>query len=181
KNRRARRIWRVVAGVLIAFVVLMLLFILLAVVLGFVRTSSAGSMSMELGEPPALAVSFAEQQIAAALGTYSWEYQSGGGVLGTESDAAPLYETDIPVLSVTEETVTVCMKFEMAPDMISVQCWDESFWSDDADMLVVRTVATDGETIEAQAGYVYQVTAVWDDADGYSGTVNYSFCLELAE
>ncbi|MCD7756885.1 MAG: hypothetical protein LUH45_01745 [Clostridiales bacterium] len=49
-----------------------------------------------------------------------------------------------------------------------------------SDLLVVQTAATDGETIEARAGYVYQVTAVWNDADGYSGTVNYSFCLELA-
>ncbi|MCD7846283.1 MAG: helix-turn-helix domain-containing protein [Oscillospiraceae bacterium] len=184
KNRRARRIWRVAAGVLIAFVVLNLLFILLAVVLGFVGTST-GSESMALGEPPILVVSFEEQQVTAALGTYSWEYQSGGAVLGTESDAAPLYEMDIPVLSVTEEDVTVSLLFEMTPDTVSVQCWDDSFWETDwdnvSDLLVVQTAATDGETMEARAGYVYQVTAVWKDAEGYSGTVNYSFCLELAE
>lgn len=140
-------------------------------------------MSIELGEPPALVVSFEEQQVTAALGTYSWEYKSGGAVLGTESDAAPLYETEIPVLSVAEEDVTVSLLFEMTPDTVSVQCWDDSFWETDwdnvSDQLVVQTAATDGETIEAQAGYVYQVTAVWNDADGYSGTVNYSFCLEL--
>ena len=132
-----------------------------------------------LKEPPALAVINDNISCDTLLGTYSWQYPNNDGTTtGIEADSAhPLDCKDLLVPLETKET-TAILHFHEEPDaIISVQCWSDENWSDQAAKSEGETVTFNGNELELKpGGYIYEVKAEWSTENGYGGgTANYSF------
>lgn len=196
KNRRARRVWKVIIGIVIAFAVLTTaLFALnysafLTLVPpannGNSDESSASDLLQEIDntvvlEPPALSVICGESFIDALLGGYSWTIINSDETATTtiaDSSAHPsAYKDSLSPPVETAET-TATLRFTEEPDTIlSVQCWSDELL--DEDTTSSEEVAVDGNVIELKAGgYIYEIAAEWNTEEGYGGTARYIVYLE---
>ena len=72
---------------------------------------------------------------------------------------------------------TAALRFTEEPDeIVSVQCWRDSHWSDTS--AAGEDVAYSGTAIDLRSGgYVYEIVARWDSDSGYGGTARYSFYI----
>lgn len=196
KNRRARRIWKVIIGIVIALAVLTTAIFALAYPIsltivsppnnGNSDESSAPDLLQEVDntvvlEPPALSVICGESSIDALLGGYSWTIINSDETATTtiaDSSAHPsAYKDSLsPPVETTETTAT--LRFTEDPDTIlSVQCWSDELL--DEDTTSSEEVAVDGNVIELKAGgYIYEIAAEWDTEKGYGGTARYVIYLE---
>ena len=72
---------------------------------------------------------------------------------------------------------TAALRFQAEPDsIVDVRCWSDAHWSDpDAE---AEPCALDGNTLQLKpGGYIYEVTARWDDSQGSGGTACYAFYI----
>ena len=142
-----------------------------------------------LTRPPALTVWIGEDSAEALLGTYSWDYDAGGGTwAGVESDSAhPLdAEAWMPHLQVLPETSSAddppaaVLEFEVEPDEVQVCCWSDAHWGNTA--AESETAPLHGNSVMLKdSGYIYEVIAAWNSGDHYHGTAHYSFYVTLAQ
>lgn len=152
--------------------------------------SSGGAVTV-LAQPPALAVigTLDETYHDALLGGYSWQSKNADGTFtDTEADSAhPLAcKAQLsPALEMTyDHTLNLLFPEGAMPDeIVRVRCWSDASWGKTAD---------GGETVRVQGsadgggyaiplkpgGYIYEVTARWDTADGYGGTASYAFYVK---
>ncbi len=138
--------------------------------------------SVRLEKPPLLTVISDEDAHDALLGTYSWWYENGDGTSADiEVDHAhPLdCEAWLPPLETTSPTAV--LHFAEEPDrIVSIRCWSDDNWSDSTAESEDITVM--GNEIELKiGGYIYEVTAKWNNENGYGGTAYYSFYVKLSE
>ena len=131
-----------------------------------------------LTEPPALTVICGDTAAGALLGTYSWQWQSSGGPWeGTASDSAHPLDCRELLLPLETGEETAALRFQAEPDsIVDVRCWSDAHWSDpDAE---AEPCAFDGSTLQLKpGGYIYEVTAQWDDSQGSGGTAHYAFYI----
>lgn len=131
-----------------------------------------------LKEPPALTVICGDTAAGALLGTYSWQWQAPSGSWeGVASDSAHPLDCQEFLLPLETEEETAVLRFQAEPGSImDVRCWSDAHWSDpDAE---AEPCAFDGSTLQLKpGGYIYEVTAQWDDSQGSGGTAHYAFYL----
>ena len=159
----------------------------------------SGGMAQEtivLKEPPALTVLYGDNNSIEALkGTYSWMYQNEDGTwTGMEADSIhPLAAKEympslqlLPVVTDSNSHLKVKLQWDIAPDEITVRCWDEADWGQtdaESEELPVRTLTVDSDpatepaaSVELKDGScVYEVIAAWNSAEQYNGNARYSF------
>ncbi|MBD5467659.1 MAG: hypothetical protein HDR21_05850 [Lachnospiraceae bacterium] len=140
------------------------------------------SAPVRLEKPPLLTVISDETAHDALLGMYSWQRENGDGTsTGIEVDHAhPLdCEAWLPPLETTSQTAV--LRFTEEPDQIvSIRCWSDENWSDPNAESEDITVM--GNEIELKiGGYIYEVTAEWNNESGYGGTAHYSFYVKRSE
>ena len=132
-----------------------------------------------LEQPPVLTVVSDETAMTALLGTYSWQRKNAdGSVTSVETDSPHPLDCE-ELLSPPLETAeaTAALRFTEEPDeIVSVQCWRDSHWSDTS--AAGEDVAYSGTAIDLRSGgYVYEIVARWDSDSGYGGTARYSFYI----
>lgn len=146
-------------------------------------------------EMPDLVVAGTVGTVEAGKGTSSWIYKNEDGtetaVMADSQHPLAMVET-MPVLEMlpnyfshTDPSV-VSLQFysygnAMPPDSIRVLCWRENSNAEDAEDIEV--IRDDGEIALKlkDSNYIYEVTAVWNSADLYSGTVRYHFRVKTLD
>lgn len=141
--------------------------------------------------PPKLAISSAYRSIPTNRGTYTWKEF---GQYGTSRSASleTLHPLDAqrytPVLRInaadSAQNVTLAFEAGMEADSVSVRAWDTAYWGADDSAPSVKVPVTQDD--EGRIGFallsydaVYEVHAVWDSADDYSGDAYYSFATSI--
>lgn len=141
---------------------------------------NSGDAPVVLDSPPWLAVVSEDTSVGAVTGTYSWENpQADGTIRSVEADSPhPLDCRDLLCpLDTTENTAR--LDFGHDPDAIlSVRRWSDALWGQTG--AEPEDVPADGLTISlAPGGWVYEVTARWDDQGYGGGTASYCFYIDL--
>lgn len=155
---------------------------------------SSGEAVTVLEQPPAMAVigTLDETYHDALQGGYSWQSKNADGTFtDTEADGAhPLAcKTQLsPALEMTyDHTLNLLFPEGAAPDeIVRVRCWSDASWGNTAaeseTVAVCGSAAGSDYAIELKpGGYIYEVTARWDTADGYGGTASYAFYVKGIE
>lgn len=142
--------------------------------------------------PPALTVTCGESQTQALKGTCSWTWLNADGTstsiasdslhpLQAREYMTPLY---LPAPLSDADPLTADLRFEAAPDQVSIRRWSGNDWDRiDAQSEVVEVSVDDEKSSEDRSfkisledgQYVYEVTAEWNHEEQYGGTASYSF------
>ncbi|MBZ5199847.1 hypothetical protein HU147_01350 [Planomicrobium chinense] len=120
-------------------------------------------------KPPSLTVTIHEEEIAAALGAYTWSYfdQEAGGMVAVEAESLPPSKLaggrKAPAVNLA---TSIKLKFEEEPISYKVNIWDT------ADKLKgsFKEVQLNGESGRT----VYEVVATWEQ-----GASHYVFPLNV--
>ena len=144
-------------------------------------------------EPPDLTVIYNSDSFTAFKGTYSWSYSNGDGTEGgIENDSAhPLEAKEyMQPITMTSETLTAYLRWEVTPDKVTVRCWSEKHWNDiyikgvDVPVDIAGTDFVLGEdsefaglhTLQLEKGeYIYEVIAAWNSHPDFHGVAHYGF------
>ena len=133
--------------------------------------------------------------VEAGKGTSSWIYKNEDGtesaVMADSQHPLSLVET-MPVLEMLPDYFshtdpnTVTLWFyssgnELPPDKIEVLCWSEKCPTDDPERIAVTRDNGEIALKLKDGNYIYEVTAVWNSASQYSGTVRYHFRTEALD
>ncbi len=133
---------------------------------------------------PKLMVTYDGATTEAVMGTTTWTYDLGNGTMQSicGDSPHPLQQLDnmmSKALRVTrhdESSLVVNLKFDVAPDSITVNAW---FLAENG-----NTKPFDAEVNglniklnKAKETCVYEVVATWNSSTKYFGTVRYSFCV----
>lgn len=152
---------------------------------------SAGEKDVIWERAPELWVTDGAKSVPGLKCTTSWHYENPDGT-GTGIEACgmgPLQAKEHMEPLVTDSG-RAWLNFELAPDSVTVQCWDaKHFGSYDAEgepvqVKVLAADAADGswsETISIplkEGSWVYEVTAQWTRSEKYGGTGYYGFYTE---
>ena len=135
-----------------------------------------------LKEPPALTAVCGDTAAGALLGTYSWQWQAPSGSWeGIASDSAHPLDCQEFLLPLETEEETAVLRFQAEPGSITdVRCWSDAHWSDPG--AETEPCAFDGSTLQLKpGGYIYEVTAQWDDSQGSCGTAHYAFYIRSGQ
>lgn len=129
-------------------------------------------------EPPALWIHGGSELTEATLGTYSWNHQlnndTWSGVCA-DSNHPLAFQDVFEVITVPASPGYIKLEFQDEPDSFSVRSWSDRYWDTyDAEE---TPVSTEDTLVQLNpGGYIYEITAVWnDDGSGYYGTVHYCF------
>ena len=152
---------------------------------------SSGEAVTVMRQPPAMAVigTLDETYHDTLQGSYSWQSKNTDGTFtDIEADGAhPLAcKTQLsPALEMeNDRTLNLIFPQGAAPDeIVRVRCWSDADWGNTAagneTVRVSGSAAAGGYTIEVKPdGYIYEVIARWDTADGYGGTASYAFYVK---
>lgn len=143
---------------------------------------AADDAPLLLKEPPALTVLCGDTAAGALLGTYSWQWQTPGGSWeGVASDSAHPLDCQEFLLPLETEEETAVLRFQAEPgSIVDVRCWSDAHWSDPH--AEAEPCVFDGSTLQLKpGGYIYEVTAQWDDSQGSGGTAHYSFFIRSSQ
>lgn len=151
----------------------------------------SGEAVTVLAQPPAMAVigTFDRMNHTTLQGGYSWQSKNAGGtVTDTEADSAhPLAckAQLTPALEMeNDRTLNLIFPQGAAPDeIVRVRCWSDADWgkttAKSETVRVSGSASGGGYAIEVKpGGYIYEVTARWDNAGGYGGTASYAFYVK---
>ncbi len=133
---------------------------------------------------PKLMVTYDGATTQAIMGTTTWTYDLGNGTMQSISGDSPhpLQQLDnmmSKALKVTrhdESSLAVNLKFDVAPDSITVNAWflgengNTKPFDAEVDRLNIKLN-------KAKETCVYEVVATWNSSTKYFGTVRYSFCV----
>lgn len=157
-------------------------------------TEERVSSDSMMHNPPQLTVSGADDSVQARLGTYIWNWDSGNST--ARDSVHPLADQEYtPVLRINaaDSAQNATFAFEadaldfdadVEPDSVSVRAWDTAYWGADDSAPSVEVPVTqddEGRTSFAPLSYdaVYEIHAVWDSGDEYSGNAYYSFVTSI--
>lgn len=135
-----------------------------------------------LKEPPALTAVCGDTAAGALLGTYSWQWQAPSGSWeGVASDSAhPLALPGVPSAPGDRGGNRRPALPGGAGSITDVRCWSDAHWSDPG--AETEPCAFDGSTLQLKpGGYIYEVTAQWDDSQGSCGTAHYAFYIRSGQ
>ena len=137
-------------------------------------------------QPPLLALNFVKNgdnaNINALTGTYSWSFEdSDGSTMSTESDSAHPLDiiNDLPVIEKANDTVSIGLDFESAPDSVTVKRWNDKYvgdaqtneqFSEEVEIINTSISLYSIALTDDNNGYIYEVKASWEQ-----GTAYYSF------
>ena len=131
---------------------------------------------------PKLAVSCDVATIQAIMGTTTWTYDLGNGMMQSISGDSPhplqqlenIMENALEITRYDNSSLVAKLKFDVTPDSVVVNSWflaeNGNIKPFDADV--------DGLNIKlnkAKETCVYEIVATWNSSDKYFGTVRYSF------
>ena len=145
-----------------------------ALALSLAACTASGRVDVPAGsakKPPALTVAAGNERITVSSGEYSWSCDNGIGP-ASKVIACGLHPLDgaksLEVLEVSDCSAE--LRFDSAPDRITVCCWSDAHWGDyDA---ASEPVTVHSGSIELKpGGYVYEVTAEWESI----GSASYGF------
>lgn len=125
-------------------------------------------------EPPACTVESGGTSVQAMRGGFSWSWESEEGMEAVIADSAHPLDCQelLPPFSAGEGTAA--LKFELEPTEIEyVQCWPDSCWGEPA--AAGEELPVEGGVISLkEGGWIYEIRACWDGANGSGGTVSYA-------
>ena len=140
---------------------------------------------------PKLRVTAGGNEVQAIQCTTEWHYQNPDGT-GTGINACgsgPLASKQHMEPLVTDDR-RAHLNFELAPDSVTVQCWDAKHFGEydvEGEPVQVKVLAADfadgswSENISIplkEGSWVYEVTAKWERNEKYGGTVYFGFYTE---
>lgn len=143
---------------------------------------NSGGAPVVLDSPPWLAVVSDDTSVGAVTGTYSWERpQADGTVQSVEADSPHPLDCQELLCALDTAQATAELDFGQDPDAILSVCrWSDAFWGQTG--AEPENVPVDGQTMElAPGGWIYQVTARWDDEGYGGGTASYCFYIDRME
>lgn len=154
-----------------------------------------GEAVVILQQPPVMTVFGTLDETAhnTLQGGYAWQCKNADGTIAdTEAEGAhPLAcKTQLsPALEMTyDRTLNLIFPQGAAPDeIVRVRCWSDANWGKTAakseTVRIIQGGAAEGGYAIAlkPGGYIYEVTARWDTADGYGGTASYAFYVKGIE
>lgn len=143
--------------------------------------------------PPLIVISN-ELSFEALRGTSMWRYKENGREVAIASDSLhPLQcKRMMPVLDMLpygylfSDPYSARLQFgifpnEIAPDKVSVRCWNESAWDNtDSQSENIPVDIVNGNifiTMKKESS-IYEVTAEWNSTKDFGGTATYSFCTK---
>lgn len=151
----------------------------------------SGEAVTVLKQPPVMTVigTLDRMNHTTLQGGYSWQSKNADGtVTDTEADSAHPLSCKAqlsPALEMeNDRTLDLIFPQGAAPDeIVRVRCWSDADWGNTAakgeTVRVLGSAAGGGYAIEVKpGGYIYEVTARWDTADGYGGTASYAFYVK---
>lgn len=146
---------------------------------GTEETQTELPQAEKLETPPELTVRAGEAQIVTGTGSYSWTYDVGDGTsCGVE--ACGIHPLDgqgtWKVLPVTGVEVDLDWG-GYPPDEISVQCWSTDHWGD-WEAAAETVLMENGAFVLRSSGYVYEVSARWENNGSCGGSAYYVFVAE---
>ena len=137
-------------------------------------------------DPGTLEVVSRQGSVEAWRGSYSWDVDLGDGTRrGIEADAAHPLDViaELPVLRAVPDTIsrskpqTVSLLFSLAPESVSVVCWDASRSprAEEPGERVEYETREGAATFDLREGdRVYMITAVWKQPE-YEGLAYFAF------
>jgi len=140
---------------------------------------------------PELTVTDGVKAVPGLKCTTSWHYENPDGT-GTGIEACgmgPLQAKEYMEPLVTDSG-RAWLNFELAPDSVTVQCWDAKHFGEynvegaPVQVEVLAADAADGSWSESisiplkEGSWVYEVTAKWTRSEKYGGTGYYGFYTE---
>ena len=135
--------------------------------------------------PPELSILCGGREYTVSSGSYSWNYPSWSGWQGVE--ACGLHVLDYMNSERAFDrglSQTAALKFDVEPDSVTLRCWSDACLGDadsyEANYQTVP-VSSGSLSLPAQGGWVYELTAVWDNPKGSHGTASYGFYLTGGE
>ena len=151
--------------------------------LNIVEEASVPAPTVPMPKPPVLYAEAGGEAVKAMQGTSEWTYENEDGVgMTTHFDSShPLaLREHMPILTV-RQTDEAVLRFEYAPDKITVRAWSERYWDDtEAKSEAVTVTGRGGELFIflKDGSYIYEVVATWTRSSKQYGTVRYSFCAQ---
>ena len=176
-------------------------------VLCLAALAGCGSETVESNVPevlktvPTLTVHCGENSTEGLQGTHEWWYANGDGTQPSfiADSLHPLqckdYMTPLTILPSTKsaQPTTARLEFSTVPDKVSARRWSvDAFCSEGEPVddgyyeVLVYTLEPEGGTDDVRqfymelpyGGYVYEVTALWENYEHFGGEVRYSFYTE---
>lgn len=161
---------------------LLAIFLALACLLGL--TACGGE---KLEEPPELRIVSADGTVTASKGTYSWFWNTFGGMsTGVESDSIHPLDFQPYVETLFTDDFTVALEFDVKPDTVAVrECWSDEHWGDDYDTPSETAELTSvndtlNVTLKQSGGWIYVISASWEHKN-YHGSSDYVFHVVTPE
>jgi len=133
-------------------------------------------------KPPELALPFSQGVTIANQGTYCWNYDSGNGKWAAVCCDCihPLQSENFLQAQITD-VPRIKLSFAVTPDTVSVRCWPDTALGN-TNAKSKRCDVADFMLTLTPGGYIYEVTAQWEQAGENSyGEASYVFYAVLEE
>ncbi len=129
-------------------------------------------------EPPSLWIHGGSELEEATLSTYTWSHKQTDEMWSSvcaDSSHPLALQHFLKKIPVSVDSNRIKLEFQEAPDSFIIRSWSDAYW--DTFDAPETPVKNEDILIELNSGgYIYEVTAVWeDDGRDYFGTVHYCF------
>lgn len=205
KNRRSRKIWKIIGIILAVFILGNLLVIVLSVVLFSANKMTIGTGDAEevfevevipeeqMMNPPALilrdSLSSTLSRCEVSEYEYNWAYRGNGAYVNMKSNPPESFLSNQEWMDLVEvneyeglDTTTYSIGFADAqhPDEITVSSWDISALGNENAKSELYLQESRDMMVELEKGKIYELKAVWKESSSrdYYGTVSYVFYTE---
>jgi len=147
--------------------------------------------NMAIDCPPGVVITLDEDCIEPRTDKIDWEYRKDGQLdqkVIDRSHALEAKHTSPALIQKEESSLEVWLHWEVTselplmPDIVTVRYWAVDSWDDlqaepiETFRLMESNEAGDSYLLHLQDGnYIYEVTATWQSAPNFNGTVCYSF------
>ncbi len=146
-----------------------------------------------INEPPTLTVICNERSIEAIKGTSSWMYEGEDGIsqgIMSDSNHPLMLKGHLPVLEMLPthlghiDPTQARLQFnangiEVTPDEIRISYWKEKHWGNtdaESEEVAFQVINSNIFFELKDENCIYEIVAVWNSNEKFSGTVRYSFC-----
>lgn len=205
KNRRSRKIWKIIGIILAVFILGNLLLIVLSVLLFSANKMTIGTGGAEevfevevipeeqMMNPPALilrdSLSSTLSRCEVSEYEYNWAYRGNGAYVNMKSNPPESFLSNQELMDLVEvneyeglDTTTYSIGFADAqhPDEITVSSWDISALGNENAESELHLQESRDMMVELEKGKIYELKAVWKESSSrdYYGTVSYVFYTE---
>lgn len=138
---------------------------------------------------PDLVVNYGQQSVNARHCLINWEFTMEDGMQSALMGDGPhplMAKQSSPFITLDPETpMEVWLYWEIMPDLVEVNCWEETCWEElksepiESFRIMEGNEAGDSYLLRPKSGnYIYEIIATWQNAPNFGGTVRYSFHTE---